>query len=410
MSNQSKKIKIPTLDKVLTSLVNIVENLDKRSSEQLAAPEVKTRPVKINGNLHHLTEESWQAYSHFLQTLDNGVEEYRKTQINNFWREYEMIKKDEQNLLSWIDPETLDIAKKKVLEHKDKQHTHCFDDLILYKRPLAPSNFSLFDELDKELPNFKNVTSFYRGAFALNYSRDVKSYKSPKPILLLGNPGIGKTHYAKKLAKLLGTSYRFFDSNSITGGWVLSGNNATWRGADAGLIFTEMAKSETLSPIVLLDEIDKINGKHEYSPFSTFHQLFESENAKTFFDEFVNVSFDASQIIYILTANEAKNIAPSLLSRMTVFNIDNPSPEDMRSIIQSIYTNLMDGSKLFTKKLADSEVDKLVKFSPREVTQILSNNIYDQASKKTLENKISGQAKRLIVDISRVSKQNNIGF
>lgn len=374
--SDNKKIKIPGIDKVMTNLLSIMDRIESELQTQ------KTSERRaVNGREESLTQESWAAYENFLHHLDTSTEEYKKTQINNFWRQYEVAKQDALNMLPWIDAEMLDLAKKKVLEHKDKQHTHCFDDLVLYKRTLQPDNFNIFDQLDAELPNFKDVTAFYRGSFALNRSREAKKYKAPKPILLLGNPGIGKTHYAKKLAQLLGTSYRFFDANSITGGWVLSGNNATWRGADAGLIFTEMAKSETMSPIILLDEIDKMGAKQEHSPFSTFHQLFEPENAKSFFDEFVNVSFDASQVIYILTANDERNIAPSLLSRMTVFHVDNPSVEDMRGICQNIYKTLMDGSTLFHKKLADSEVDKLVRFSPREVTQLLSNSIYNQASK-----------------------------
>ena len=409
-NNKTKIPKIPVLDRALTSLFQIITNLEKEEQKQGIPATSKKHAVKINGKVHPLSDDSWKAYQSFVEQLESGVELYKKNQINNFWRQYEIGHYDQLNLLPWVDIDSLDVAKKKVLEHKDKQHTHCFDDLVLYKRALQPQNFDIFDELDKELPNFKAVTSFYRGSFALNESRDVKKYKAPKPILLLGNPGIGKTHYAKKLAKLLGTSYRFFDSNSITGGWVLSGNNATWRGADAGLIFTEMAKSETLSPIILLDEIDKISARSDHSPFSTFHQLFEPENAKTFFDEFVNLSFDASQIIYILTANEVKDIAPSLLSRMTVFNIENPSIEDMKKIIQSIYTNLMDGSKLFTKKLADSEVEKLVHKSPREVTQILSNNIFNQASNNSLDKKTSTRPKKLIVELKNSGKQSYIGF
>ena len=349
------------------------------------------------------------AYEEFISNLKVSLKKIEKKEIADFWKSQEDTSETEFRM-SWVDEDELDAARKNILSHPEKRNSKCFQNLVLHKKPLYPDNFDIFDELDKELPNFKEVTEFYRGSFALNASREQSNYQAPRPVLLLGNPGIGKTHYAKKLAKLLGTSYRFFDANSISTGGVLSGHNASWKGADAGLILKELAKSETISPIFLFDEIDKIKSERQYSPFSTFHQLFEKENAKTFSDEFVDLTFDASQIIYILTANNADNIEDSLLSRMTVFNIENPSIEDMKKIIQSIYTNLMDGSKLFTKKLADSEVEKLVHKSPREVTQILSNNIFNQASNNSLDKKTSTRPKKLIVELKNSGKQSYIGF
>jgi ATP-dependent Lon protease len=361
------------------------------------------------GNTEHFVSEGrWNEYMQFIKELDSDVETFKKTGITNFWRRYETKQAEKNQLLSWIDPEKLSIAQQAVLSNKDKQHTRCFENLVLYKKALVPNDFSIFDQLDKELPNFKEVTAFYRGAFAMNRSRDNSKYQAPKPILLLGNPGIGKTHYAKRLATLLGTHYRFFDANSITAGWVLSGNNATWRGADAGLVFNELAKSETISPMILLDEIDKIKADTNQSPFSTFHQMFEKQNAATFFDEFIGLNFDASKIIYVLTANDAHNIAPSLLSRMTVFHVKNPDAEEMKPIIQTIYSDLLDGSKLFTKTLPDSEVEKLVRYSPREVAQLLSNNLHEAASILALKN--NTKAKRLVVNAQTFNGKKKLGF
>lgn len=355
----------------------------------------------------YVSEKRWNDYETFIKKLETRTQEFKKQEIKDFWKEFEQAEAKDKNLFSWVNEKKLDGAKEEILSNKDKSGSRCFQDLILYKEPLVVNDLSIFNQLDKELPNFKDVTAFYRGAFALNQSRPKDKYQAPKVILLLGNPGIGKTHYAKKLANILGTSYFFLDSSSITSNWVLSGNNATWRGADAGLIFKQVAKSKTISPIILLDEIDKISSGHEYSPFSTFHQMFEKENAREFFDEFVGIHFDASKIIYILTANDPSNIAPSLLSRMSVFNIENPSKDDMRSIIQTIYSSIRDESTMFEPILDVAEVNKLTSFSPREVSQVISQNMHLYSS-SIIVNGDSNKPKFTIYP--NVFQKNKIGF
>lgn len=368
-------------------------------------PELKSLLQIIEGN--NPQNPKLSAYEEFISNLKVSLKDIEKQKISDFWKSQDDTLETEFRM-SWVNEDELENARKNILSHPEKRNSKCFNNLVLHKKPLYPDNFDIFDELDKELPNFKEVTEFYRGSFALNASRDQKNYQAPRPVLLLGNPGIGKTHYAKKLAKLLGTSYRFFDANSISTGGVLSGHNASWKGADAGLILKELAKSETISPIFLFDEIDKIKSERQYSPFSTFHQLFEKENAKTFCDEFVDLTFDASQIIYILTANNADHIEDSLLSRMNVFHVNNPSEEDMKNIVQEIYTTTLAGSTLFKQKLDTEEMKKLLKLSPREVTQVLSKSIFSQASKISTSGK--SKTASLKIDLRGPQTKEPMGF
>lgn len=363
----------------------------------------------INGSVDEAAADArWEHYATFIESLKHDLNVEEKNLITKFWQSYAEEKNPSSATIEWVDFIALTNAKKAIENDKEKKNSKCFHNLVVKKTPLYPEDFSIFDELDKELPNFKEVTAFYRGAFALNQSRDISEYQAPRPVLLLGSPGIGKTHYAKKLAKLLGTSYRFFDANSINGGWVLSGNNASFKGADAGLIFKEMAKSNTISPVILLDEMDKISIGRDHSPFSTFHQMFEKENAKTFYDEFVDLEFNASQIVYILTANEGDNIPDSLLSRMNVFHIENPDEKSMTNIVQDIYKTILGGSTLFDARLAKKEVDKLLKFTPRQVTQVISTNIFSKAS-ASLHQK-AGKAKSLVIDLVDKKTKRPIGF
>jgi ATP-dependent Lon protease len=310
----------------------------------------------------------------------------------------------EVEFITWISQDEIKKSRESFKKDKDKSSVY-LDNTIFHKKALRVEDFSIFNKLDVALPNFKQVSQFYRGAFALNQSR--KNYQAPKAILLTGEPGIGKTHYAKMLSKLLNTSYYFVDTNSITANWVLSGNNGTWRSAQPGLIYRNLSTSQSISPIIVFDEFDKLSGNTGYSPYSVFHQLFEKENAIEFYDEYMDMHFDASQIIYILTSNDVNAISDTLLSRMTVIHIERPDREQMKSIIPNIYRNILDGSTFFHEELSGEVLDYLTTLTPREVTHVISGQIYKQASEKI----ISGNMEPEYLQLEAVKNiKNSMGF
>lgn len=288
---------------------------------------------------------------------------------NSFeWIEVTEIERLQEDLATFGTPDKMGKVKK----YLDKLQTH--------KPVLQFDKFEEFNSLNVDCPNFKEVAQFYKGSFVLNNSKYIfdRSYTAPTPILLLGEPGIGKTHFAKRLAKILGTSFHFLDANSITASWVLTGSSGQWQNADAGSIFKYVLDSNTISPVVILDEIDKLSQGKNYDPFSVFHQMFEPENACHFKDEFLNVTFDASKIIYVLTANNVNNIPESLLSRMRVFDIQRPNHEEMKIITQNIYRDIIGNTPLLKPKLNNSILDKLVSLPPRDIKKQISNAVFAQ--------------------------------
>lgn len=327
----------------------------------------------------------------FLKNLFNGIN----------------VLPNQDGYLSWFDlseyKEMIDSVKK----DRDRASTSALRDVKILKKPLEINNFTVFDQLEALVPNFTDVITYYRGAFAMNKTRSINDYRAPRPVLLLGEAGIGKTYFANTLASLLGTSYQFLDSNSISSSWALSGCSTFWKGADAGLIFKTLAPCETISPVITLDEIDKLQSNNQNSPFSLFHQMFEKENAQKFYDEFLRFSFDTSNIIYVLTANNIHNIPDSLLSRMEIFEVPNPNSEQMRNIIQNIYKKELNNSNFFRKKLDDEQLDKLISYKPREVQKILSSSINQHLSKNI--DKLNKTNQKLEINV-RTDIRKNIGF
>lgn len=391
-----------------SSIINKQYNKDSGSNYPINVPPLLSKE-EVYHKMISFPEENNKRYNKEIDDINEHIkafhEQHKSKQLeflkdkqtdipdNNIeWINFSEIEKITEDLSSFGTPDKVAKLKKYI------------EKLETSKPVLEVIDFSIFNTLNNDCPNFKEVSKFYKGSFVLNnskYNHD-KSYHTPTPILLLGEPGIGKTHFAKKLAKILGTSFHFLDSNSITASWVLTGSSGQWQNSDAGNIFKYMIDSNSVSPVVILDEIDKLSQGKNYDPFSVFHQMFESENAKNFKDEFLNVTFDASNIIYILTANNVNNIPESLLSRMRVFEIERPNKEDMRIITQNIYQELIGKSSLLNPEIPEDILDKLISLAPRDIKKQISNAVFSQLADCQNNNQT------LILDIKKNNK--NWGF
>ena len=233
---------------------------------------------------------------------------------------------------------------------------------------VKPSGLPAMDRLYDELPNFGEVLDDVRRQLAL--CQDSRDSLEITPMLLLGPPGIGKTHFAREISQLLGTGLGFISMSSLTAGWVLSGASSQWKGARPGKVFETLVDGQYANPVMVVDEIDKARGEHAYDPLGALYSLLEHDTAQTFTDEFAEVAIDASQVIWVATANDERAIPEPILNRMNVYEVRTPDADAARAIALRLYQRLRaehDWGRRFDEQPGEAVLDGLSALAPREM-------------------------------------------
>jgi ATP-dependent Lon protease len=235
---------------------------------------------------------------------------------------------------------------------------------------IKPSSPEVLDPLYADCPNFTEVIDELRKALALALSGNEPVQFTP--ILLLGEPGIGKTHFARRVAQLLGTGYEFVSMSSLTAGWILSGASSQWSNAKAGKVATALIDGDYANPLIVLDEVDKAGGDSRYDPMGALYSLLEHDTARSFRDEFIDIDMDASSVLWVATANDEGRLPDPILNRMNVYEVPRPNTEQTRTIAARLYTEIVtDHQWGFSAEADDVVLDKLADLPPRDMRKQL---------------------------------------
>ncbi len=302
------------LDKQI-EILKIREDIQKKVKVEM---DQQQREYYLNNQLKTIQEELG------MGAADEDIEQLRKIAEGKNWPEYvaetfeKEIKKLEKTNPSSPDYNVIYSYLQFMTELPWSEATEDNLDLKHAQQVLDHDHYGL-EKVKERIIEYLAV---------LKLKGDMKS-----PILCLyGPPGVGKTSLGKSIAKALGREYGRISLGGLHDESEIRGHRRTYVGAMAGRIIQTIKKTGKVNPVIVLDEIDKVSADFHGDPASALLEVLDPEQNTAFHDNYLDLDYDLSKVLFITTANNVESIHPALRDRMEMINVSGYLAEEKVSI------------------------------------------------------------------------------
>ena len=369
----SSNMNLPVSDKQKLLEMN---DLKKRAMDTLKFMNTEFKKLEIRNDIQSKVQSdlSQQQREFFLQqqmktiqeelggvSHDSEIENMKKRAAKKKWNdETKLHFNKEIGKLQRMNPQVAEYSVQRnyldlLLDLPWNSYTKDKFDLVKAKKILDRDHFGL-DDVKKRIIEYLAV---------LKIRNDMKS-----PILCLhGPPGVGKTSLGKSIAEAIGRKYVRISLGGLRDEAEIRGHRKTYIGAMPGRIIQNIKKADTSNPVFVLDEIDKITSSNIGDPSSAMLEVLDPEQNKEFYDNYLELGYDLSKVMFIATSNNLSSIQPALLDRMEVINVTGYTTEEKIQIGKKFLLPKQlneHGLKKKDLKLSSSVIEKIAEGYTRE--------------------------------------------
>ena len=369
----SSNMNLPVSDK--QKLLEM-SNLKKRAMDTLKFMNMEFKKLEIRNDIqskvqNDLSKQQREFFLHQqMKTIqeelgdvshDSEIEDMKKRASKKKWNEETKLHFNKEiGKLQRMNPQVAEYSVQRnyldlLLDLPWNSYTKDKFDLVKAKKILDRDHFGL-DDVKKRIIEYLAV---------LKIRNDMKS-----PILCLhGPPGVGKTSLGKSIAEAIGRKYVRISLGGLRDEAEIRGHRKTYIGAMPGRIIQNIKKADTSNPVFVLDEIDKITNSNIGDPSSAMLEVLDPEQNKEFYDNYLELGYDLSKVMFIATSNNLSSIQPALLDRMEIINVSGYTTEEKIQIGKKFLLPKQlneHGLKKKDLKLSFSVIEKIAEGYTRE--------------------------------------------